>query len=158
RVERAHKRICSPTTITRLWSFEGGKVAGRRGSRQGDSAAAVHRDAEALVVTAAAQIGGIDESGATGVELAHEDVVGAARGGGLQWVGGGKVRGGGQPGHIAVAAAVHRDIEARLATAAAQIGGVDQRRAGRVQLADKRVEGPASIAGLRYADGGGEDA
>ena len=55
---------------------------------------------------------------------------------------------------VGVAGGVHRDPQARLVAAAAEVGGVDQRRAGGVELRYAGVE-EAGIAGCSLESPGG---
>src|SRR2546428_2048492 len=56
------------------------EVGGPRGARQVGITRRVHGNAEAAVIAAAAEVGGVDEGGAGGIELRHERVEGAAAG------------------------------------------------------------------------------
>ena len=81
------------------------------------------------VVTAAAEVSGIDERRAGGVNLRDEAVaVGAAAERGLDGVGRGEVRRDGRPGDVSVARRVYRETEGGIETvaaAAAEVSRVD---------------------------------
>ena len=90
---------------------------------------------------AAAQVGGVDQGRAGGIQLRHKRVAvgqGTVTAGGLERVTVGKSVEG-QPRHVGVAGGIDGDAVATSSPAAAQVGGVDQGRAGGIQLGHKRV-------------------
>jgi hypothetical protein len=112
----------------------------------------VQRDANSEVIGAAAEIGGVDDRRAVAVQLRHECVVaasdrrleGARRGREVGRIG--------LPRHINIAFLAYRDAIGaivKVSTAAAEIRGVDERRAAAAQLrhecvkaaSDRRLEG-----------------
>src|SRR5439155_12837492 len=106
-----------------------GEVGGKGNPRHVSVAAGVHGDAEAVVNATPAEVGGVDEPGAGGIELGHEGVFGAAEGG-LEGAGGrGEVGRAGEARHVGVAEGVHGDAEAVVNATPAQVGGVDQHSA-----------------------------
>src|SRR5439155_1156585 len=132
-----------------------GEVGGKGNPRHVSVAAGVHGDTEAVVDTTPAQVGGVDEEGAGGIELGHEGVFGAAEGG-LEGAGGrGEVGGKGNPRHVGVAAGVHGDAEALVNVTPAEVGGVDEPSAGGIELGHEGVFGAAD-SGLEGAGGRGE--
>src|SRR5262249_24991971 len=138
----------------------GGWEVGRAGlGGEVGVAGAAHREAIGESEAAAAQVGGVDQGAARGVQLGHEGVandgVAAPPEGRLQGVGRGEVGGTGVAGEVGVAGAIHRDAVADVVAAAAQVGGVDQGGARRVQLGHEGVH--AAVQGrLEGAGGGGE--
>ncbi len=126
----------------------------RRGEvvRNGDSrdigvAAAVHGDAVALVGTAAAEVGRVEEGGAGRIHLRHEGIAeGVDRG--LDRVRRGEVGRKGASRDIGVAAAVHGDAadgqteaaEAVFEIAAAEVGRVEEGGAGRIHLRHEGID------------------
>ena len=96
-------------------------------------ASGIHRDAIAFVnEAAAAQVSGIGQGERGGpvvkTQLADEGVLEPSEGvvGGGQRVRGGKIGRSGEPRHVGVASGIHRDAQAPVKAAAAQVGGVDQ--------------------------------
>src|SRR5262249_52015127 len=120
----------------------------------------VDRDAGATVEATTTQIGGVDQGRAGRIQLRHEGVREYAtpesllEGAG----GGGKVGAVGWPGYVGIAGRVYRDAGGKVEAAAAQVGGVDQARAGRIQLCHEGVHEAAGKCRLGGADGGGEAA
>src|SRR5205823_13663699 len=110
----------------------GRKVAGGGESRNVGVCAGVHGDRVACVTAAAAEIGGVDEGGAGGIELRHEGVPAAAAVGCRRRRR--EVAGVGFTRHEGVAGRVHRNAEACLSAAAAEVGGVNEGAAGGVGL------------------------
>src|SRR5206468_113636 len=103
-----------------------GEVGGTSEARHVGVAEGVHGDAEAVVNATPAEVGGVDEPGAGGIELGHERVFGAAEGG-LEGAGGrGEVGGTSEARHVGVAEGVHGDAEAVVNAAPAEVGGVDE--------------------------------
>src|SRR5206468_3869760 len=112
----------------------------------------VHGDVETLIFAAAAQVGGVDQRGSRGVELGDEGISFEDRSGvapavsplersrGCREVGRASVAR-----QVGVAGRVHSDPRARLIAAAAEVGGVDQRGAGCIELRHTCV-GEAAIA------------
>src|SRR5205809_7849566 len=90
------------------------------------------------------QVGGVDEGGAQGVDLRHEDVGLAAPEGSLESPRGRREvsrRGGAY--HVGVARGVQGDPEARFKATAPEVGGVDESGAHGIEL---RYEGVADVA------------
>ena len=125
-------------------SAGGGKV-GREGAPDHVGVAGrVHGDAAAAVVAVAAQIGGVNQRRACGIELCHERIRSGAQGSVKGRAGRGgtpcrKVGGPGAARHIDVAGPIHGDAVAIVDAVAAQIGGVDQCRASGVELCHERI-------------------
>src|SRR2546426_5437145 len=94
----------------------------------------------ATVATPAAEIGGVDEGRAGRIELAHKGVGRVSRWSRLEgsWRRG-KIGREGGPRYIRVARPVHGDPRATVVVTAAEISGVDEGRAGRIELAHKGV-------------------
>src|SRR5204862_463226 len=105
----------------------GREVAGVGLARHVGVAGAVHGDALAPIKAAAAEVGGVGQGRAAGVQLGHEGVVDAAVGR-LERAGGREVAGVGKARHVGVAGGVHGDAIGPLTAAAAQVGGVAQDR------------------------------
>src|SRR5262249_57427911 len=100
----------------------------------------VRRDAQALIKVGTAEICRVDEGRAWRVELRHERVSESAKSR-LERPGGrGEVGRFGKASHIGVARGVHRDAESVFAAAAAEIGGVDERRTRGIQPRHEGVE------------------
>src|SRR5439155_688762 len=120
-----------------------GEVGGKGNPRHVGVAAGVHGDAEAVVNVTPAEVGGVDEHGAGGIELGHEGVFGAAEGG-LEGAGGRGEGGGiGEARHVGVAEGVHGDAEAVVNATPAEVGGVDEPGAGGIELGYEGVFGAA---------------
>ena len=109
-------------------------------------AGGIHRDAAGRVEGVAADEGRVDERVARRVELRQEAFKKAAAECGLQGVGCGEVGRTSLAGDVGVAGGVHCDPDAHVVTgevhgvaAAAEVGGVDERRARRVELGDEGV-------------------
>src|SRR6267143_1430430 len=106
-----------------LEGSRGDREVGRGGAaRHVGVAEAVHRDAEAAALTPApAEIGGIDECGAGGVELRYEGVGVATAERGLEGPQVGREVGrAGAARHIGVAESVHRDAPTLITPATAR--------------------------------------
>ena len=127
-----------------------GEVRGRGPPRHRGVAGGVHSDGGALVTTAAAEVRGISEGVAAGVELCHKGiycgvVTTAWRGTpaiGLNGVDDGEVGRVSGSGDVGVSGRVHGDARAPVATAAgaaAQVGGVDQSAAVRREFRYKGI-------------------
>ena len=115
----------------------------------------VYGDAVAVVVPAAAQVGGVHQSAACGIDLAHKGIAGApvsrldsARAGTREVGRLGKAR------HIGVAGRVYGDAVAIVATAAAQVSGVHQSAACGIDLGHKGVVVAAPVSRLDSARAG----
>src|SRR5947209_1276854 len=98
-------------------------------------ATGIDRDAPALVIGTAAEVGGVDQRGAGGVQLRHEGVK-AAAGSRLEGTGGRREVGrDGEARHVGIATGIDRDAQALVSATAAEVGGVrecrvdDQRQA-----------------------------
>src|SRR5207249_9812117 len=95
------------------------------------------------VSAAASEVSGVDEGGAVGGELRHGGVAEAAQGG-LEGPRGGREVGGlSCPRHVGVALSIHCYSWAAVGPAAPEVGGVDERRASRVELRHEEVAGAA---------------
>ena len=115
----------------------------------------VDGDPQAPVTATAAEVGGVDEGRAGGIELRDEGVAATGRLEG-PW-GRREVAGVGPPGHVGVAVGVHRDPEGLLIKAvAAKVGGVDQSRTGGIELRHEDVGGAAGKGGLEGPRGRGK--
>ena len=115
-------------------------------------------------LVAAAEVGAVDEARAGRVQLGREGRAAAegparARAGRLEGAGGdGEVRGFRLARDERVARAVHRDAVGPVLVAAAEVGAVDEARAGRVQLGHEgraAAEGPARARAGRLKGTGG---
>jgi hypothetical protein len=135
RVELRHEGVILPAVEGRVEGARGRREVRRPGvPGQVGAADPVDRDADAGVEVASAKVGGVAKIGAGLVELCHEGVVlpveGRVEGArGRREVG--RVR---APGHVGAAGAVDCDAVADFAAASAQVGGVAERGAARVQL------------------------
>ena len=107
----------------------------------------------AVVSRVAAEVGGVDEGGAGRVQLGHEGVA-AARVGGLERIGGGEVGRIGVARDVGVSGGVHGDAVAAVVAAAAEVGGVDEGGAGRVQLGHEGVGRRRALAAWSGLGGG----
>ena len=111
-----------------LESPPGRRKVGRNGeARHVCVAGCIHGDAVALLRTAAAEIGGVHERGARGIELRHKDVDGVERCIERPWRRGEVGRNGGAR-HVGVAGHIHGDAGGYITIAAAEVGGVDEHR------------------------------
>ena len=148
------------------------EVGGSGAPRHVGVARAVHGDAVAEVIATPAEVGGVDEGGAGGIEFRHEGgtttvlrTVGAGRleGSGRRR----EVGGGGRPSYIGVARAVHGDALAPFVTVSPEVGRIDEGGTGGTNLryegvrpnitdaaAEHRLEGPRR----RWEVPGGGDA
>ena len=137
----------------------GGQVGGVGAAGHVGVAVRIHRDGHAPVASAIksgvdragpADVGGIDEPVAGGIELCDEGVLavdldgeeveGALR---LERVHGGEVLRAGEAGHVGVPRPVHRDAHGDFAAGAAEVGRVDE-GAGRIELGDIGVRAVAA--------------
>ena len=112
----------------------------------------VYRDTEGgieTVAAAAAEVGRIDERRARRVELHDEGVAAAAGERGLDGVDRGEVRRGGAPRDVGVAGGIHRDAGGRVEGVAADVGRVDERVAGRVELRQEAFKKAAAERALQ---------
>src|SRR5205823_5160686 len=89
-------------------------------------AGSIDGDAGSEVVTAAAEIGGVAQGRAGGVELRDEGVEGAAEARLESARGCSEVARSGGARHVGAAVGIHGDAEAQILVAAAEEGGVDQ--------------------------------
>src|SRR5205807_5557415 len=86
------------------------------------------------------QVGGVDEGGAQGIELRHEDVGLAAPEGGLESSRGRReVSRRGDTYHVGVARGVQGDPRATVIATSAEEGGVDEGGASGIQLHDEGI-------------------
>src|SRR5262249_10170040 len=99
------------------------------------------RDGEAGVGAVAAEVRRVHQGRAGGVDLRDEGVAEAEirR---LDGVLDREVRRAGLAGDVRVVGGVYGGVQAAVGAAAAEVGGVDQRGAARIELRDERVAGP----------------
>ena len=118
-----------------------GEIGGLRGACDIGAAGGIDRDASAFVVTRSAQVGGVEQGRAGGVELADKGITEEAPAeSGLERIWGcGEIIGIRKSSDIAIARGVDPYAKARIVATSAEEGGVEQRRAGGVQLADERI-------------------
>ncbi len=91
-------------------------------------AAGIHRDAKALIVADAAEVRGVDEPRARGIQLRHEDIALAAAEGGLERPSSRReIERFGEAGHVRIARGINGDRAAEVLGAAAEVRGVEQR-------------------------------
>src|SRR5262249_11126686 len=123
-----------------------GKIGGKGLAGDKGVARGVQRYARAHIGFASAEVGGIEQGRAGGIQLAHEgiDSPGESRLEGAR--GGGEIGGKGLAGDIGGDQRIEHYGKTLVSVTSAQIGGVDQTRAGGVQLADKGIE-----RGIRWA-------
>src|SRR5262249_18346741 len=90
-------------------------------------------------VAAAAQVGGVQQLAASGIQLGDEAGVGILvfLVDALEGIGRREIGRRGLAGHIDVAAAVDSDGRGLVVAAATEIGGIDQRAAGGIHLGDE---------------------
>ena len=110
-----------------------GEVSGSRSASHVGVAAGVEGNAKPRIavfiadVSAAAQVGGVDQRGSGRVQLSYESVAIGGAQGCLNGAGGSGENGGRSgAGYIGVAAGINGDAVARSAADAAQVGGVEQ--------------------------------
>jgi hypothetical protein len=118
--------------------------------------AGVECDAIADVAVVATEAGRVDECGSRRVELRDEGVrIGerATRRGLERSCGCREVGGSSHARQVGVAGAVHLDVATFVGIVSAQMRGVDEPGAGRVQLRDESVFDPAAIRWLERARG-----
>ena len=99
----------------------------------------IDRYAVATSSAAAAQVGGVEQGRAGGVQFGDKGIAAAGRSSLEGARGGGEIGGAGTACDIGVARGIDRYADAVVIAAAAQVGGVEQGRAGGVQLADKGI-------------------
>src|SRR5439155_25222550 len=104
----------------------GGDVGGTTAPRIVRAAGGLHGDAAATVPAAAAEVRGVEQRAAGGIEFAHKGVA-AAAGRGLQGIRGGEVGGSSEPRHVRAAGGVHRDAVAVVSAAPAEVLGGAER-------------------------------
>src|ERR1019366_918700 len=110
---------------------------------------AIHRDACPLIVTAAAEQAGVNQGAAGSIDLANENIDGAATtaaspAGGRDLLYPPKNGRGGRPRQIGVAGSIHCDVGPVILTTAAEQAGVNQGAAGSIDLGHKGVLGGAT--------------
>src|SRR5208282_3641296 len=145
-VQFRHKHIIT-AVVSRLQRVNGGEVGRASEPRYVGVAGGIDGDATALanrgIGTLAAQVSGVDKrQGRAGeLQLQHKRVSktidGEATAGGLDWVNGGEVGRGSSPRDVGIAGGIDSDAAAEVSATAPQVGGVDQGRAGGVQLCHK---------------------
>src|SRR5439155_15340274 len=142
-IELRHEGVEEATAEGRLESAQGRGEVAYGAARHVGVAEGVYRNGEALVRPKPTQIGGVEEGGAGGIEFRHEGVDQAAEG----RLEGARCRrevaGSRDARHVGVAGRVQGDAEALFRAGAAEKGGVDEGRAGGIQL---RHEGAAEAA------------
>src|SRR5207245_645222 len=108
----------------------------------------VHGNATAEVIAAAAEVGGVAQRRAAGIELRHKNIELTAAKSWLQRIRRREVGRLGLPRHVGLAGSVYGNAHVRAAAAliaaAAEVGGVDQRRAGGIELRHKSIPGAAA--------------
>src|SRR5712664_2224870 len=107
----------------------------------------VHCDGTASRTPTAPEIRRVDERGAGGVQLRHESALRAAERG-LKRVRCWEIGREGVARYVGVAGAVHGDAIAIVEAAATEVGGVDERGTGGVELRHKDVSVGAAACGL----------
>ena len=123
-----------------------GKVARTFRAGHVSAAGAIHRDAIGRVITRPAQVGGVNQVGAGGVELGHDGVTESSQRG-LNGVGYREIPRGGPTADGGVGGGIDGDAGAKVGAAPAKVGRVNQRHAVGAELAHKKV-GLATIPGL----------
>ena len=119
-----------------------GRLIGIRNPSHVGVAGGIHGDAVANVIPAAAEVAGVEERRAGGVQLGDEGVGVAATV--MREVRAdrdreGRLTGIRIPGHVGVAGGIHGDAVALFVGAAAEVASVEERRAGGVHLGDEGV-------------------
>src|SRR5207244_1713726 len=110
-------------------SAGGGEVGGKGLPRNVGRPLRIHCDTLALVIAVAAQVGGVDQPAAGGIQLGYKSITGPSLNS-LDGTYGREVGGAGQPRDVGRAVGINRNASACVAAAAAQVGGVDQPAAG----------------------------
>src|SRR5262249_53303187 len=147
--------VCPPAAALAGQGAAGGEVAGVGLAGHRDGAVAVHRHAVTNVLVVAAQVAGVVRPAGAGGQLGQEGIAGASLGAAL--VGQdrnrevGRCRG---AGHVNIAVYVHGHGIGLVVAGAAEVRGVNQGSAGRVQLRHKRVLA-AAVGGLLGRSAGG---
>src|SRR2546425_477977 len=129
-IQHRHEGVFAATR-SRLDRIRRCREVGREGQAgHVGMATGTDRDTQALVIGTAAEVGGVDQPGARGIQLRHEGVDSAA--GSLLEGTGGRREVGREGGarHVSMATGIDRDAKALVIAAAAEVAGVKQRRAG----------------------------
>ena len=157
RVQLRHEGVEAAAEGRLKGAGRGREVGGTSAARYVGVAGGVHRDAGAIIIARAAEVGGVDQGGARRVQLRHEGVEVSAAVGRLKGAGRGReVGGSSEARHVGVAGSVHGDAPAKVTARAAEVGGVDQGGARRVQLRHEGVEVSAAVGRLKGAGRGRE--
>ena len=117
-------------------------------------ASVIDCDAGAHVLVAAAEIGGVNQGIARGIQFRHKRIGASAERALKRPRGRREVDRTGNPRHVSTAVAVHRDAEAVVSEAATKVGGIDQSTACGIQLRHKR--GVVSVSGGLQGSNQGE--
>src|SRR5207302_298452 len=124
RIELRHERTAARGGLE--GSSRRRKVGGERHSRYVGVATGIHGDPETPVIGVAAEVSGIDEGGAGGIELGDEGAAPAGRLEGSRCRG--EVKAGCKACYVSVAGGIHCDPETELAGTGTEVGGVRQHR------------------------------
>src|SRR5437660_1598129 len=100
------------------------------------------------VVATAAEIGGVDESGASGIYPRHKSVGGPTTEDGLECPGCCREGRGRITRYVSTSRGIHRNALAHVIATAAEVGGVNQPRPRGVQLRHESVAGTTAEGGL----------
>src|SRR5262249_41901505 len=123
---------------------------------QGIAGGRVHGQGQAIVIATAAEVGGEDQGAAGRVQPRHDGIREGAAGGGVERVGGREVGGNGLPRDQGVAGGgVHGQGLAPVLAAAAEVGGVDQGAASRVQPRHEHINETPEVGLERVGGRGG---
>src|SRR5208337_2585428 len=110
-----------------LERVHGGEIGRASGARHVGISGGINGDAVAIIPAAAAQVGGVDQGRAGGIQLRHErSVIPHGLVERLKRVRGGEVGRISPTCHVGVAGGIDGDAVAFVITTAAQVGGVDQ--------------------------------
>src|SRR5206468_2602015 len=99
----------------------------------------VHGDPDADLIATAAEVGGVDQSRACGIELRHEGLAATAAGGLKGSRRRREVVRADAASHIGVARGIHGDPATKVFSVAAEVGGVHQSRTGGIELGYKDI-------------------
>src|SRR6266571_7779202 len=133
-IELRDKGVAATTTAERWLEGAQGRreIGGTGGPADVGVPGSIHGNGDTIVISTAAQVGGVDQSGAGGIELRDEGVTDIAEAPATSRLEGprgrrelGRV---GRANHVGVAGGVHGDAPTEVIPTGAKVGGVEEHR------------------------------